>query len=80
MPSTWFLVPGFGAQGATAADTAGAFDGRGLGAIVNSSRAILYAPREPRYQGTGGNWQAAVESATRDAMQQLRADTPAGRL
>ena len=43
MPLSWFLVPGYGAQGARAADTAPAFDPRGLGAIVNSSRGILFA-------------------------------------
>ena len=31
-----FLVPGYGAQGGGAKDVAGAFDGRGLGAIVTS--------------------------------------------
>ena len=43
MPHTWFLVPGFGAQGGTAADVAAAFDSRGCGAIVNNSRGILFA-------------------------------------
>lgn len=42
-PESFFLVPGYGAQGATAEDLAGAFDGNGLGAIVNSSRGIIYA-------------------------------------
>ncbi len=43
MPHTFFLVPGYGAQGGGANDIAGAFDKNGLGAIVNSSRAILTA-------------------------------------
>lgn len=43
MPHTFFLVPGYGAQGGGANDVAGAFDKNGLGAIVNSSRAILTA-------------------------------------
>ena len=43
MPHTFFLVPGYGAQGGGAYDVAGAFDKNGLGAIVNSSRAILTA-------------------------------------
>ena len=43
MPLTFFLVPGYGAQGGGANDVAGAFDKNGLGAIVNSSRAILTA-------------------------------------
>lgn len=40
---TFFLVPGYGAQGGTAKDIAGAFDSNGLGAIVNSSRGIMCA-------------------------------------
>lgn len=43
LPRTFFLVPGYGAQGAGAAEVAPAFDQNGLGAIVNSSRAILCA-------------------------------------
>lgn len=43
LPNTFFLVPGYGAQGGGARDVAPAFDGRGLGAIVNSSRAVLTA-------------------------------------
>lgn len=43
MPHTFYLVPGYGAQGGGANDVAGAFDKNGLGAIVNSSRAILTA-------------------------------------
>ena len=40
---TFFLAPGYGAQGGTAKDIAGAFDSNGLGAIVNSSRGIMCA-------------------------------------
>ena len=43
MPNTFFLVPGFGAQGAVAEDVKPAFDKNGGGAIVNSSRAIMCA-------------------------------------
>lgn len=43
LPHTMFLVPGYGAQGGGAAGLAGAFDEHGLGAIVNSSRAIMLA-------------------------------------
>lgn len=41
MPHTFFLVPGYGAQGGTAQDVAGMFDKDGSGAIVNSSRGII---------------------------------------
>lgn len=43
MPNTIFLVPGYGAQGGTAKDVATAFNKDGLGAIINSSRAVIYA-------------------------------------
>ena len=49
MPRTPFLVPGFGAQGAGPEDIVGAFDDNGLGAVVNSSRGIIYAYANPRY-------------------------------
>ncbi len=41
MPHTFFLVPGYGAQGATAEDLKGFFDKDGRGAIINSSRGII---------------------------------------
>lgn len=43
MPSSYFLVPGYGAQGADAQDVLPCFRPDGLGAVVNSSRGILYA-------------------------------------
>lgn len=43
LPHTFFLVPGYGAQGGGAQGLVGAFDEKGLGAIVNSSRAIMCA-------------------------------------
>lgn len=42
MPKSWLLVPGYGAQGGSAMDILPCFNPDGLGAIVNSSRAILY--------------------------------------
>lgn len=46
MPHTFFLVPGYGAQGGAADDVAPGFDKNGLGAIVNSSRGIMCAWRK----------------------------------
>lgn len=43
LPHTFFLVPGYGAQGGGAEGVAKGFDANGLGAIVNSSRAIMCA-------------------------------------
>lgn len=43
LPHTFFLVPGYGAQGGGAKDVAAAFDQKGLGAVVNASRSIMTA-------------------------------------
>ncbi len=60
LPEAYLLVPGLGAQGASAADTAPAFREDGLGAIVNSSRGIIFSfsPADPA-------WENKVEAATR---------------
>lgn len=73
MPHTWFLVPGFGSQGGTAMDVAGAFDSRGLGAIVNNSRGVIFAHERPEYRQRFGaaRWQEAVEAATRQMIDEL---------
>jgi orotidine-5'-phosphate decarboxylase len=62
MPEVVFLVPGFGAQGGKTEDAAPAFRPDGLGAVVNSSRGVLFpfAPDEPR-------WEERVEAAVRSA-------------
>ena len=62
MPRQIFLVPGYGAQGATAADCAAAFDADGRGAIVNASRSVLYA-------FAGNNelpWREAIAKAAKE--------------
>ena len=70
MPHTIFLVPGYGAQGATAADVVGCFDARGYGAIVNASRSILFAFRTPTYAAMP--YAAAARAATLQMIQELR--------
>jgi len=62
-------VPGFGAQGDSAQDVAGAFDADGLGAIINNSRGIIFAHTQKKYAGL--DWQRAVELATREMVEQL---------
>ena len=42
-PHTFFLIPGYGAQGGKANDIAKAFDSNGIGGIVNSSRGLMCA-------------------------------------
>jgi orotidine-5'-phosphate decarboxylase len=82
MPHTWFLVPGFGSQGGTAADVAAAFGTTGRGAIINNSRGIIFAHSLAPYKERFGaaQWQDAVAAATDDMIAQLRAETPAGKL
>ncbi len=81
MPHTWFLVPGYGSQGASARDVAGAFDEQGLGAIVNSSRAIIFAHSRREFARFGAaRWQEAVAAATHEMIDELHTDTTAKRL
>ena len=63
LPHTFFLVPGYGAQGGGAEGVAAAFDENGLGAIVNSSRAIMCA-----YQKEGCDEQDFAKAARREAI------------
>ena len=42
-PHTFFLIPGYGAQGGKAEDIALGFDSNGIGGIVNSSRGLMCA-------------------------------------
>ncbi|MCD7746036.1 MAG: orotidine-5'-phosphate decarboxylase [Lachnospiraceae bacterium] len=53
MPKSFILVPGYGAQGGTAADLAPYFNEDGLGAIVNSSRGIIAAYKQDKYASFG---------------------------
>jgi orotidine-5'-phosphate decarboxylase len=66
MPDAIFLVPGYGAQGGSAEDVRSAFRADGSGAVVNSSRGILFpfAPDE-------SDWQAKILAATQAAVAQL---------
>lgn len=58
---TFFLVPGYGAQGANAEMLKNCFDGNGLGGIVNNSRGILCA-----YKKRGGTYFDAARQACLD--------------
>jgi orotidine-5'-phosphate decarboxylase len=80
MAQSWLLIPGYGSQGGTARDVAAGFRADGLGAIVNNSRGIIFAHTRPEYNDRFGEsrWQEAVEAATRDMIEELRAETPAG--
>lgn len=58
MPHVPFLIPGYGAQGGGAADVVGGFIGN-AGAVVNSSRGIIFA-------SSGADWKEAAAKATAD--------------
>ena len=67
MPHTYFLVPGYGAQGGTAADLKHCFNEDGLGAIVNSSRGIIAAYKQEKYAKFGeANYADASRQAVKD--------------
>ena len=62
LPKAYFLVPGYGAQGATAKDIANAFNDDGLGAIVNSSRGIMCAWKKTGHNGADYKEAARAEA------------------
>jgi len=61
MPKAYFLVPGYGAQGASGKDIVHCFNEDGLGAIVNSSRGIIFA-----YLKSDLDYKAAARQAVID--------------
>lgn len=72
MPNTFFLVPGYGAQGGRAEDIIHSFDDRGLGAIVNSSRGILGAYMQHKgKEVTLEEFQQSVITATEKMKKEL---------
>lgn len=71
MPQTFFLVPGYGAQGAKGADLVNFFNEDGLGAIVNSSRGIIAAYQQESYAAYGED---GYSQASRKAVEDMTAD------
>ena len=49
-PHTYFLIPGYGAQGGKAEDIALGFDSNGLGGIVNASRSLMCAYKSDKWK------------------------------
>lgn len=64
MPNQYFLLPGYGAQGATAQDCLAGFRADGTGGLVNASRSVTYAYDSERYRGR--DWKKAVAAAAAD--------------
>jgi orotidine-5'-phosphate decarboxylase len=73
MPNSYFLVPGYGAQGGSAADVLPCFNPDGLGALVNSSRGILYSHMtdEQRDSCSKAEYLQSVLAATKTMQQEL---------
>ncbi len=72
MKQSYFLVPGYGAQGGTAQDAAACFNKDGLGAIVNSSRGIIAAYQSSEFKDRFNEGQFA--EAAREAAIKMRDD------
>jgi orotidine-5'-phosphate decarboxylase len=70
MPHTFFLVPGYGAQGGSGKDLKDIWDGENYGAIVNSSRGITGAFQSGKY--TANEKEYAL--AAREAVLEMEAD------
>lgn len=68
MPHTPFLLPGYGAQGASVEDARWGFLPGGTGAIVNASRSIIFA-------SSGKDWKEAAQKATETMAKDLASVT-----
>lgn len=71
MPKAYILVPGYGAQGGTAAELKPFFNKDGLGAIVNSSRGIIAAYKQEKYAEFGAE---GFAEAAREAVIDMKND------
>jgi orotidine-5'-phosphate decarboxylase len=80
LPGVIFLVPGYGTQGGSASDVAPAFDAEGFGAVVNNSRGLTFAYNRPAFARFGNDWQAAIQEAVLEMVEDLALNTNAGKL
>ena len=73
LPRALFLVPGYGAQGGSAADAMRGFvagpSGR-EGGLINSSRGLLF-PEDARSADTAAGWESAIDQAIDQATDEL---------
>ena len=65
-----FLLPGYGAQGASARDCLGGFRPDKTGAIVSASRSVIYAYQQERF--ATAYWKDAIAQAARDLADDIR--------
>ena len=78
MPKVPLLLPGFGFQGGGADGLEVAFDAQGHGAVVNSSRGVLWAHEREDLQGLA-DWQARTSVAVDEMIEALRTVQQSGR-
>ena len=72
MPKSYILVPGYGAQGGKGADLVDFSNEDGLGAIVNSSRGIIAAYKNAKYENFGAeNFGDASRAAVVDMVNDI---------
>ena len=72
MPKSYILVPGYGAQGGKGKDLVHYFNKDGLGAIVNSSRGIIAAYKQEKYEKFGEqNYGDASRQAVIDMIEDI---------
>lgn len=72
MPHCFFLVPGYGAQGAAADDVAPCFKSDGTGALVTASRSIIYAYEDMKYvERFTSEWDRCIEQACKDFVAEI---------
>jgi orotidine-5'-phosphate decarboxylase len=72
LPNTPFLVPGYGAQGATAESCRPCFRADGSGAVVNASRSVIYA-----YERSTGEQERGWQNRIAEACQSFARDVAA---
>jgi len=71
MPHATILVPGYGAQGGSAADAIGAARADGLGVIVSASRSVMYAylkARDKKPPEAAADAVASMQAALNEAL------------
>lgn len=78
VPNAIFLLPGYGAQGGTADDTKAAFNAGGRGAIVSSSRGIIFAYEKLGSGATLEDIRAAMLDAAEKARRDIQGAIEAG--
>jgi len=66
MPESWFLMPGYGNQGAKAKDFKPAFRKDGLGCIISASRSITLTTKED-------SWEDAVDESVSKFIEEINA-------